>query len=87
MLLWGFGRLSGACTGSDTAWEEPGLEGDKLLVLPPSVASSHVHREEGPSPVTAALTASDPLSPCLGAEFEAMAVVAKKIVEKTIVGT
>lgn len=64
MLLWGSSRLAGACTRGNAAWE-PGGEGDKLLVLPPGVASSHRPREEGPSPVSVALTASDPRSPCL----------------------
>lgn len=65
---------------------EPGLEGDKFQILPPSVSSSRMHREQGLSPLAMALTASDPLCPALPPEVETGAVVAKKIVEKMTVG-
>lgn len=64
MVLWGSSRLAAACMRGNTAWEEPDLEGDKLQVLPRGIASSCVHWEEGSSPISIALTATDPLSPC-----------------------
>lgn len=64
MLLRGSSRLAAACMTGNTAWEEPGLEGDKLQVLPRGVASSSMHWEDGSSPISVALTAADRLSLC-----------------------
>lgn len=65
---------------------EPGLEGDKFQLLPPSALSSHMHRKQGLSLLATALTASDPLCPALTPEIKTRAVVARKIVEKMMVG-